>query len=116
MDTHKHLTGVKTGDMGPKLGYHGKDNGWLTMDKVRIPRDNMLQKFVTVDRDGSVSIQGDLRVLYSTMLMIRMMLLAASKYYFSYSLTIALRYSVVRRQFKNVSGKKEETKLLDYQT
>jgi hypothetical protein len=27
---------------------------------------------------------------------------------------IAIRYSVIRRQFKNTSGSKEETKLLDY--
>jgi hypothetical protein len=68
----------------------------------------MLQRFINVDRDGSVSIQGDLRVLYSTMLMIRVMLLAGSKLYMSAGLTIALRYSCVRRQFKNISGKKEE--------
>jgi hypothetical protein len=29
---------------------------------------------------------------------------------------IGIRYSVVRRQFRNISGQKEETKLLDYQT
>jgi acyl-CoA oxidase len=33
------MPGVSTGDMGPKLGYNGKDNGWLTFDKVRVPRD-----------------------------------------------------------------------------
>lgn len=38
-ETHKHMPGVKTGDMGPKFGYHGKDNGWMTLNKVRIPRD-----------------------------------------------------------------------------
>ena len=38
-DTHKHLSGVKCGDMGPKLGYFAKDNGWLTLKGVRIPRD-----------------------------------------------------------------------------
>jgi|TARA_B110000285_G_scaffold229753_1_gene295085 acyl-CoA oxidase len=37
-DNHKHMPGVKTGDMGPKLGYFGKDNGWMTLDKVRVPR------------------------------------------------------------------------------
>lgn len=41
-DTHKHMPGVKTGDQGPKLGYSSKDNGWMTLDKVRIPRDQML--------------------------------------------------------------------------
>lgn len=39
MDTHKHMAGIKCGDLGPKLGYHSKDNGWLTMKDVRIPRD-----------------------------------------------------------------------------
>lgn len=38
LDTHKHMPGVKTGDMGPKFGYHSKDNGWMVLDNVRIPR------------------------------------------------------------------------------
>lgn len=28
-DTHELLEGVEAGDIGPKLGYHGKDNGYL---------------------------------------------------------------------------------------
>jgi acyl-CoA oxidase len=76
----------------------------------------MLQRFINVDRDGSVSIQGDLRVLYSTMLMIRVMLLSGSRNYLAVGLTTAIRYSTVRRQFKNISGKKEETQLINYQT
>lgn len=32
MDTHKHMPGVKTGSLGPKFGYHEKDNGWMTFD------------------------------------------------------------------------------------
>lgn len=55
-DTHKHMPGVKTGDLGPKLGFKSKDNGWCTFNKVRIPRDQMLQKFVSVDREGTFSI------------------------------------------------------------
>ena len=27
--THKYLKGIKTGDIGPKFGYVGKDNGFL---------------------------------------------------------------------------------------
>jgi len=57
----------------------------------------MLMRFIKVDKDGSVEIQGDLRVLYSTMLMIRVMLVCVSKNYLARSLLIALRYSVVRR-------------------
>lgn len=32
MEDHSHMKGVKTGDIGPKLGYHSKDNGWCTFD------------------------------------------------------------------------------------
>jgi hypothetical protein len=48
--------------------------------------------------------QGDLRVLYSTMTMIRTMILTGTKKYLGPCLTIALRYSAVRRQFRNISG------------
>ena len=29
IESHKHMSGIKSGDMGPKLGYWSKDNGWL---------------------------------------------------------------------------------------
>tara|TARA_B110000285_G_C14846253_1_gene477743 strand:+ start:149 stop:346 length:198 start_codon:yes stop_codon:yes gene_type:complete len=57
--------------MGPKLGYVGKDNGWGTFDQVRIPRENMLAKFIQVDREGTFSIEGDLREMYAVMMFIR---------------------------------------------
>ena len=42
VETWRHMTGVRCGDMGPKMGYHSKNNGWATFDHVRIPRDQML--------------------------------------------------------------------------
>ena len=91
------MPGCKCGDMGPNLGYKGKDNGWLIMYHVRIARDQMLQRFVCVDRDGSVEMKGNLRVLYSTMLGIRCSILFQTKFYLAQALTIAIRYSTVRR-------------------
>jgi acyl-CoA oxidase len=32
VDTFKHVKGIKTGDLGPKIGYNSKDNGWATFD------------------------------------------------------------------------------------
>jgi hypothetical protein len=43
------------------------------------------------------------------MLSTRMYLLALSRECLAKALLIGLRYSAVRRQFKNISGKKEET-------
>ena len=102
--------------MGPKLGYDSKCNGWLTMDNVRIPRDQMLQKFISVDRNGDIEMRGDLRIMYSTMLQVRCSLIYQAKMYLAPALTIGIRYSIVRRQFKNISGQPTETQLIDYQT
>jgi len=112
----KPLKGVQCGDMGPKMGYNSKNNGWCTFDQVRIPRDQMLMKYTKVDRDGSFSVEGDTRALYSVMMSIRMMMFRHSAGYVLRGCLIALRYSVCRRQFKNTEGSKQETKLLDYQT
>lgn len=38
LNTHMPMKGIKCGDIGPKLGYNSKDNGWLSFDQVRIPR------------------------------------------------------------------------------
>ena len=104
MDTHKHMQGVECGNLGPKLGMINKDNGWLTLKDVRIPRDQMLQRFMKVDRDGEVSVQGDLKILYSTMMATRMYIVTTAREFLAKGLTIGLRYSVCRRQFKNISG------------
>ena len=37
-ETHKRMPGINCGDMGPKFGFHVKDNGWLTLTNVRVPR------------------------------------------------------------------------------
>jgi acyl-CoA oxidase len=42
METHQALPGITVGDIGPKLGYATKDNGFLAFDNVRISRDNLL--------------------------------------------------------------------------
>lgn len=49
--TWKLIKGVKAGDIGPKIGYHSKNNGWCSFDNVRIPRDQMMMKYTKVERD-----------------------------------------------------------------
>ena len=73
-ETFALLPGVKAGDMGPKMGYNSQNNGWCTFDQVRIPRDHMLMKYVAVDREGTFSMEGDLRALYMAMMDIRVQL------------------------------------------
>jgi len=75
----------------------------------------LFMRFVEVDRKGSFRVKGDLRILYSIMVRIRLGMVHESHKYLSKGLTIAGRYAVVRRQFANLPEKKVERKLLDYQ-
>lgn len=70
-ETFMPCKGVTCGDMGPKFGYQSKNNGWLHMDNVRIPRENLFMKFTRVDNKGNFSVHGDIRVLFSVMMNIR---------------------------------------------
>lgn len=42
-------------DMGYKMGVNGVDNAKLSFDNVRVPRENLLNRFSDVAEDGSFS-------------------------------------------------------------
>lgn len=44
--------GIFIEDMGAKFGANGVDNGRLSFNKVRIPRENLLNRFSDVSPDG----------------------------------------------------------------
>lgn len=49
LDDHSPLPGITVGDIGMKFGsgaYNTVDNGVLSFDHVRIPRNQMLMRFV----------------------------------------------------------------------
>lgn len=39
---HNPMPGCEMGDIGLKVGYNTKDNGYLRFDHVRIPRENLV--------------------------------------------------------------------------
>jgi acyl-CoA oxidase len=46
------LPNIEVGDIGPKFGFLTKDNGYLVMKNVRIPRTNMLSRYVGINKQG----------------------------------------------------------------
>lgn len=71
---HSPLPGITVGDIGPKVkhknratniqnkqntktkiqfGMNAMDNGYLRLDKVRIPRKQMLMRFSRIEKDGT---------------------------------------------------------------
>jgi hypothetical protein len=40
------------GDIGPKVGYGGVDNGFMQLDHVRVPRAHMMMRYSQVTPEG----------------------------------------------------------------
>ena len=116
LQTWEPLPGIEMGDIGPKFGYNSKDNGYMLFKQVRIPRSNMMTRFVEIDSQGQLQLKGDLRALYGIMLETRIWICGNAPQSLAQGLLIATRYAVVRRQFATVEGSKQERKLMDYQT
>uniref|UniRef100_A0A8C6TST5 Acyl-coenzyme A oxidase n=1 Tax=Neogobius melanostomus TaxID=47308 RepID=A0A8C6TST5_9GOBI len=115
MDTHIPLPGIDVGDIGPKFGFSEVDNGFLKLDNVRIPRENMLMKYAKVEPDGSYLKPPSAKLTYGTMVFIRSLIVGQSAFSLAKACTIAIRYSTVRHQSEIRSGE-PEPQILDYQT
>jgi acyl-CoA oxidase len=112
-ETHKPLDGVEVGDIGPKLGYGAKENGFLKFTNVRIPLNSILSRFTEITDTGDFLQKGNPKVVYSAMMKVRIYLLSSSAYTLGKALAITLRYSFMRKQFKN--DRKEEVPVIQYQ-
>ncbi|XP_023809978.1 peroxisomal acyl-coenzyme A oxidase 1 isoform X1 [Oryzias latipes] len=115
MDTHIPLPGVVVGDIGPKFGFNEVDNGFLKLENVRIPRENMLMKYSKVEPDGTYVKPPSDKLTYGTMVFVRSMIVRESSKALAKSCTIAIRYSAVRHQSEIRRGE-PEPQILDYQT
>lgn len=53
----KPYPGVILGDCGKKIGIDGVDNGFIILNNVRVPRENLLNRFSDVTEDGKFETQ-----------------------------------------------------------
>lgn len=119
-DKHELLPGVKIEDCGYKLGLNGVDNGRIWFDKVKVPIDNLLNRYGDINEAGEYTspIANPSKRFFTTLgalvvgrICVGMLGNNASKV----ALTIALRYAYKRRQF-SAKGEKRETLIIDYPT
>ncbi|XP_019632781.1 PREDICTED: peroxisomal acyl-coenzyme A oxidase 1-like [Branchiostoma belcheri] len=115
LEDHKPLPGVTVGDIGPKFGFDSVDNGFLAFNNVRIPRENMLMKYSRVEPDGTYVKPPSTKLAYGTMVMVRANIVQNSSRFLARAVTIATRYSCVRRQSEMKPGQ-PEPQVLDYVT
>ncbi|XP_068413931.1 peroxisomal acyl-coenzyme A oxidase 2 [Eschrichtius robustus] len=113
---HSPLPGITVGDIGPKMDFDHSDNGFLQLDHVRVPRENMLSRFAQVLPDGTYIKLGTAKSNYLSMVVVRVDILSDEVIpLLQKACVIAIRYSVIRRQSR-LRPSDPEAKVLDYQT
>lgn len=111
------LPGIRIGDSGHKMGLNGVDNGRLWFDQVRIPRENLLNRFADVSASGEYtspipSASKRFFVMLGTLVGGRIAVGSGANSTAKAGLTIAVRYADKRRQFGPAGG--DEVLLMDY--
>ena len=112
------LPGVTTSDCQYKGGLPGVDNGRIQFDHVRIPRENLLNKYADVAEDGTYSspIENPNRRFFTmlgTLIRGRVTVGGSAGAAARVALDIATRYALQRRQFK-APDDESEVLLMDY--
>ena len=97
--------GIKVGEIGPKLGMNANDNGFLGFDHHRIPLENMLMKNSQVLPDGEYVKPHQEKLNYGTMVFVRVAVCMDAAAHLKKAVTIAIRYSAVRRQVSQTRAK-----------
>ncbi|KAJ5924500.1 hypothetical protein N7466_008687 [Penicillium verhagenii] len=119
METHQPLDGVVVGDIGPKYGYVTMDNAYMLFDNFRIPHSAMLSRYSSVDPETAVySKPAQPAVVYGSLTYVRAQIVHHARLVLARAVTVAVRYTAVRRQFtdRDTNGKGPELSVLDYPT
>ncbi|KAK2750817.1 fatty-acyl coenzyme A oxidase [Onygenales sp. PD_40] len=118
LKSHEPLEGVHVGDIGPKFGYNTMDNGFLLMNKLKIPHVNMLARFTRVDPETNKYVRpASASLLYGTMTWVRSTIVLQSGAVLARGVTIATRYCSVRKQFRDRDSTEvtsDENSVLNY--
>jgi acyl-CoA oxidase len=114
----RDMPGVTTSDCGHKGGLRGVDNGRIMFDQVRVPRENLLNRYGDVAEDGTYSSPVDnvnrrFFTMLGTLVRGRVSVGGSASAAAEVGLTIAGKYAVKRRQF---GAPGEEVVLMDYRT
>mgnify|MGYP005989249915 CR=1 FL=1 len=112
------LPGVTTSDCQYKGGLPGVDNGRIMFDQVRIPRENLLNKYADVAADGTYTspIENPSRRFFTmlgTLIRGRVTVGGSAAAAARVALDIATRYALQRRQF-SAPKSEEEVLIMDY--
>ena len=118
---HNLLPGIFIGDCGKKMGLPHKDEGFIILRNVRIPRDNMLDRYSKVTSKGEfvsqMKSQGERFGFLIGTIMNEPRILISSRGLINLlnGVTIVTRFACFRRQFAKPGQKEEkEVQIIEY--
>lgn len=119
-ENHQTLPGITVKDNGYKMGLNGVDNGRIWFDQVKVPVENLLNKYGGVNDQGDYysSIEKESKRFFTMLGALvggRVSVAMASNTAAKKSLDIAVKYALKRRQFATLS-EEQETLIMDYPT
>ena len=114
------LDGIRIEDCGHKLGLNGVDNGRIWFDQVRVPVDNLLDRYGAITDDGAYTSPIDnpdrrFFTMLGTLVQGRVSVAGAGLSAAKSAITIAIRYGERRQQFGPPDGS-YEAPLMEYRT
>lgn len=113
------MSGITVGDNGHKMGLNGVDNGTLHFNSVRIPKNNLLNKFGDIDEDGQyfspiISPSRRFFTMLGTLVGGRLCVPIAGNMASKKALNMAVYFALDRKQF-GPPGEPEQS-IMDYPT
>ncbi|KAL3462504.1 acyl-CoA dehydrogenase/oxidase [Aspergillus heterothallicus] len=119
LDTHELMPSVTIYEQGEKaLGtFASMDNGVMRLANTRISRTQMLSRFAVLERDGTYRQTAGVdrkKHAYTSMLIIRGLMVQEVGCDVAKALVIALRYLAFRRQFHRGTNDGEEMPVIQY--
>lgn len=116
-ETHENFEGVVSGDCGKKLGLDGIDNGFILFKNYYVAYDSLLDKFSSINQDGKFKSaiknkEKRFGIMIAGLVGGRIAVISGTEENMRNGLTIALRFSAVRKQFSGSEG--PELPILNY--
>ena len=119
-ENHEVLQGITIEDNGYKLGLNGVDNGKIWFKQVRVPRENLLDKYGAITNQGAYhsaikSPNKRFFTMLGTLVGGRICVAKGALSGAKMALSIAVKYALQRRQF-NDNVRVQEDLIMDYPT
>jgi acyl-CoA oxidase len=117
MKSNKPLDGIVVGDIGPKYGYTAMDNGYMLFKDFRVPHSALLARYSGVDSESGVYMKPENPALvYGSLTFVRAQIIMHARLVLARAVTIAVRYTSIRRQFadRDSKGNAPEQAVLNY--